>query len=79
MNNFEIKLKNSKPFLLCSVYRQLSSTAEWTDIFSQQIEKGILSLNEIYIMGDINVDLKNNQHTNKKWKQTVETRFATTH
>ena len=35
----EIKIKNSKSFLACSVYRPPSANAEWCEKFAEQIEK----------------------------------------
>ena len=37
----EIKLKNSKSFLVCSVYRPPSAKSEWIDFFSEQIDKAL--------------------------------------
>ena len=54
----DIKLKNSKPLLVCSVDRPPSSKAEWFESFSKQIEKASSISDEIFIMGDINVDFK---------------------
>ena len=59
----EIMLRNSKSFLVCSVYKPPSSAVERYEMFSKQIEKS---------MGDINVDVKNAVLTNKTWKNTVE-------
>ena len=55
----EVQLKNSRPFLICSVYRLPSATNDWLDKFSLQIEKAMSVYNEVYIMGDINTDMKN--------------------
>ncbi|MCG8048126.1 MAG: reverse transcriptase domain-containing protein, partial [Candidatus Thiodiazotropha endolucinida] len=68
----EIKLKNSKPFLFCSVYRPPSSPTEWFTSFAKQIEKAYALLDEVYIMGDINIDFKDNSLQNNTWKHTVE-------
>ena len=68
----DIKLKNSKPLSVCSVYRPPSSKAEWFESFSKQIEKALSISDEIYIMGDINVDFKNNDLQNNTWKHVVE-------
>ena len=68
----EIELKNSKPFLICSFYRPPSSPIEWYEKFSMQIEKSLSLTDEIYLMGDINVDLKNGILTNTAWKHIVE-------
>ena len=37
----EIKIKNSKSFLVCSVYRPPSSALEWYDGFATLIEKSL--------------------------------------
>lgn len=68
----EIKVKNSKSFLVCSVYRPPSSASEWYENFSIQIEKSLGEINEIYIMGDLNVDFQNQTLTNNKWKHIIE-------
>ena len=68
----EIELKNSKPFLICSFYRPPSSPIEWYEKFSMQIEKSLSLTDEINLMGDINVDLKNGILTNTAWKHIVE-------
>ena len=58
-NWIEIKLRNSKSFLICSVYRPPSSKADWCDTVSKQIETALSIRNEIYVMGGINFDFKN--------------------
>ena len=50
----------------------LSSPTEWFEKFSMQIEKSLSLTDEIYLMGDINVDLKNGILTNTSWKHIVE-------
>ena len=42
----------------CSVYHPPFSTAVWPDIFSRQIEKSLAFTDEIYLMGDFNIDIK---------------------
>ena len=69
----EVQLKNSRPFLICSVYRPPSATNDWLDKFSIQIEKAMSVYNEVYIMGDINIDMKNGILINTAWKEIVET------
>ena len=70
----EVKIRNSKSFLLCSVYRPPSSTSEWYDSFSTQIDKSHAITDEIYIMGDINVnvDIQNATLTCIKRKHITE-------
>ena len=68
----EIKIKNSKPFLVCSVYRPPSANAEWCEKFAEQIEKSLSITDEIYIMGDINYYWKNGGPPSSRWKHIVE-------
>ena len=75
----EFKLKNSKSFLFCSVYRPPSSKSEWIDTFSLQIEKSLLLNNEIYIAGDLNIDFKDGNAANNKWKHVIETHDLSQH
>ena len=69
----EVKIKHTNSFLVCSVYRPPSSTAEWSEIFSRQIEKSLAFTDEIYLMGDFNIDIKDRNLCNTKWKHVVET------
>ena len=75
----EFNLKNSKSFLFCSVYRPPSSKSEWIDTFFLQIEKSLLLNNEIYIAGDLNIDFKDGNAANNKWKHVIETHDLSQH
>ena len=66
-------MKHTNSFLVCSVYRPPSSTAEWSEIVSRQIEKSLAVTNEIYLMDDFNIDIKDRNLCNTKWKHVVET------
>ena len=66
----EVKMRHS--FFVCSVYRPPSSTTEWTDLFSRQIEKSLTFTDEIYLMCDININIKDEQLCNNKWKHAME-------
>lgn len=68
----EIRVKNSKSFLLCSVYRQPSAKNDWFDKFSVQLERSEYKNNELYIMGDLNIDIKDGRITNTTWKHITE-------
>ncbi|MCU7800562.1 MAG: reverse transcriptase family protein [gamma proteobacterium symbiont of Lucinoma myriamae] len=68
----EVKIQNSKSFLICSLYRPPSSKAEWFEQFSSQMEKSMTYSDEIYVMGDINIDIREGNITNTKWKHEVE-------
>ena len=69
----EVQLKNNRSFFICSVYRPPSASNEWLEKFSLQIEKAMSVCNEVYIMGDINIDMKNGILMNTTWKEIVET------
>ena len=61
----EIELPNSKPFLLCSVYRPPSVHSEWIDLFEEELSIAQATGLEYLLMGDFNIDL--NPCTNNKW------------
>ena len=63
----------TKSFLFCSVYRPPSSKSEWIDTFCLQIENLLILNNEIYIVGDLNIDFKDGNAANNKWKHVIET------
>ena len=65
----KIKIKNSKSFLTCSVYRPLSAKTEWFNNFAEQLEN---KFNEFYVMGDLNVDINDGNISNQTWKHIVE-------
>ena len=66
----EISLPNSKPFLVCTVYRPPSSNSEWIDLFEEELSIAQTTGLELIIMGDINIDLK--LSPNKKWQNLIE-------
>ena len=70
----QILLKNTRPIFLCSVYRPPSSTVNWIDGFSCQLDKVTTLDNEVYIMGDLNIDFNTENHSpdNKYWLNTIE-------
>ena len=55
----EIRIPNSSPFLIYSVYRPPSAKAVWIDTFSNQLENSTSVCNEVYLMGYINIDMQN--------------------
>ena len=57
----EIKPVKSKSFLIGNIYRPPNSTAQWNAYFEDCIENVLKEDKEIYLMGDINRDLLNNQ------------------
>ena len=57
----EIKPVKSKSFLVGNIYRPPNSSIQWNAIFEDCIENVLREDKEIYLMGDINRDLLNNQ------------------
>ena len=70
----EIRIKNSKSFLVCSVYRPPSAKTDCLEQLSMQIESATSTFSEIYLMGDfnINIDTNNGEYTNLNWKNIIE-------
>ena len=66
----ELSLPNSKPFLVCTVYRPPSSNSEWIDLFEEELSIAQTTGLELITMGDINIDLK--LSLNKKWQNLIE-------
>ena len=67
----EIKPVKSKSFLLGNIYRPPNSTVQWNAIFEDCLEDVLKEDKEIYLMGDINRDLLNNQ-INNVWTEYIE-------
>ncbi|MEW8547257.1 MAG: reverse transcriptase family protein [Candidatus Thiodiazotropha sp.] len=57
----EIKPTNSRSFLVGHIYRPPNSSVQWNELFEECIEKVLQEEKEIYLLGDINRDLLNNQ------------------
>ena len=66
----KIALPNSFPFIKCSVYRPLSSTSDWIDLFEEELSIAQTTGLEVIVMGDFNIDLSIN--TNRKWLNLIE-------
>ena len=67
----EIKPVKSKPFLLGNIYRPPNSNIQWNGIFEDCMENVLKEEKEVYLMGDINRDLLNN-NINKAWTDYME-------
>ena len=67
----EIKPAKSKPFLVGNIYRPPNSTVQWNSIFEDCIENILGEEKELYLMGDINRDLLNDQIKNA-WTDYME-------
>lgn len=59
----EIKNTNSKPLLLCLLYRPPNSLAYWNTQFERNIENAQLEDKEIILLGDFNKDLMTERST----------------
>ena len=66
----EIALPNSKPFLICSVYRPPNSHVGWIDTFEEELSKAQTTGLEIILMGDFNIDF--GSCTNHKWRNLIQ-------
>ena len=53
----EISLPNSKPFLICSVYRPPNVKCEWIDLFEEELCIAQATGLEFILMGDFNIQL----------------------
>ena len=61
----EVELPNSKPFLVCSVYRPPNVHSDWIDLFEEELSIAQATGLEFILMGDFNIDL--NACTNSKF------------
>ena len=57
----EVKIKTSKPFLICFVYRNPRATVQWLDTFETMIDNVPDKDIDIIIEGDLNIDLNKPQ------------------
>ena len=67
----EVKPVKSKPFLVGHIYRPPNSGVIWNELFEDCLENVLKEEKELYILGDINRDLLNNQ-INKAWSDYIE-------
>ena len=67
----EVKPVKSKPFLVGHIYRPPNSGVIWNELFEDCLENVLKEEKELYILGDINRDLLNNQ-INKAWSDYME-------
>ena len=66
----EIELPNSKPFIVCSVYRPPNAHSEWIDLFEEELSIAQVTGLELILMGDLNIDLT--PCTNNKWSNLIQ-------
>jgi exonuclease III len=58
----EIKLPHSKSVFVLCCYRPPDSSTTFLDMFEETIESILSSNNELLVLGDINIDLRNPEH-----------------
>ena len=66
----EKNFPNSKPFLLCTLYRPPNASCDWIDLFEEELTIAQTTSLEIILMGDFNINFSN--CSNKKWLHMVE-------
>ena len=66
----EVTPTNSKPFLICSVYRPPNTCADLIDLFEQELSLAQTTGLEYLVMGDIIIDSK--QCSNSKWTNLTQ-------
>ena len=64
----EFTLPNTKPFLVCTLYRPSSAQSEWIYLFEEELSIAQPTGLEIILMGDINIDC--NSSINKKMAES---------
>ena len=68
----EVKLPNSKPFLISNVYRPPSSKVQWLNDFTETTDKALANEKECIILGDFNYDLLTDTPQSKAWLDMME-------
>ena len=68
----EINLKNTKPILISSVYRLPNSSVQWLNDFSLQVENAASQTDEIYFLGDFNINLLSDETQSRLWSHSLE-------
>ena len=66
----EFTLPNTKPFLVCTLYRPPSAQSEWINLFEEELSIAQSTGLEIILMGDFNIDCTS--CINKKWQNLVQ-------
>ena len=67
----QVDFKNSKPLLICYVYRPPDMHQSWIDDFENEIDYAKESGMELIILGDINIDYTGGC-TNNKWANMIQ-------
>ena len=66
----EVKITNSKPFLICTLYRPPTATSGWIDLLEDELSVAQTTGLEMIIMGDVNIDFQ--ACSNNKWLNLVQ-------
>ena len=66
----EVTLTNTKPFLICTLYRPPSAASEWIDLLEEELSVAQTTGLEMIIMGDLNIDFQ--ACSNNKWLNLVQ-------
>ena len=66
----EVTLPNSKPVLICTVYRPPNACSEWIDLFEKELSVAQTTGFEFLLMGDFNIDMKS--CSNNKWLNLIQ-------
>ena len=67
----EVKPINSRSFLVGHIYRPPNSTVQWNEFLEECLENVLQEEKEMYIVGDINRDLLNDQ-IQRAWSDYIE-------
>ncbi|MCG8047471.1 MAG: reverse transcriptase domain-containing protein, partial [Candidatus Thiodiazotropha endolucinida] len=66
----ELNLPNTRPILICSVYRPPNAQAVWVELFEEELSIAQATGLEMVLMGDFNIDYRSN--VNQKWLSMVQ-------
>ena len=66
----EIILTNSKPFLICTLYRPPDEKSPWIDLLEEELSAAQTSGLEMIIMGGVNIDY--HACSNSKWLNLIQ-------
>ena len=69
----EVRFPNSKSFLLNFSYRPPSSLQSWIDSYEIQISNALIENDDIYMLGDFNLDYNTHNYGNNKWSNMTVT------
>ena len=72
----QVNLPRTKPFLVIFVYRPPNVKQEWIKLFESQFDKLDCTIQELYILGDMNIDYSPtksvNKYNNSRWELLTE-------